>query len=290
MILGCTHYPLVAPMLQRMLGRGVTLVTSGAGVARSVERRADAARAAQPAAGEGDLPLPVHRRRRVVPRARHALSADAARRGDHVELGTAGRGVSDRAAPRAQLRPRCRPAAPGDDRAADFVRTATGSALISMGETRVICTASVAGERAALAGRLGPRLGHGRVRDAPRLDRRAQAARRQQGPARRAHGRDPAADRPLAARRGRLRGARRAHDLRRLRRPPGRRRHPLRLDHRRDGRAAARLRPSDRAGLARAHAADRHRRRRLVRDRRRRSRCSTSTTPRTRPPRSTPTS
>jgi glutamate racemase len=37
-ILGCTHYPLVAPMLQRMLGRGVTLVTSGAGVARSVER------------------------------------------------------------------------------------------------------------------------------------------------------------------------------------------------------------------------------------------------------------
>jgi glutamate racemase len=37
-ILGCTHYPLVAPMLQRMLGRGVTLVTSGQGVARSVER------------------------------------------------------------------------------------------------------------------------------------------------------------------------------------------------------------------------------------------------------------
>ena len=37
-ILGCTHYPLVAPMLQRSLGRDVTLVTSGAGVARSVER------------------------------------------------------------------------------------------------------------------------------------------------------------------------------------------------------------------------------------------------------------
>jgi len=37
-ILGCTHYPLVAPMLQRMLGRGVRLVSSGAGVARSVER------------------------------------------------------------------------------------------------------------------------------------------------------------------------------------------------------------------------------------------------------------
>jgi glutamate racemase len=37
-ILGCTHYPLVAPMLQRILGRGVALVTSGTGVARSVER------------------------------------------------------------------------------------------------------------------------------------------------------------------------------------------------------------------------------------------------------------
>lgn len=37
-ILGCTHYPLVAPMLQRTLGRGVTLVSSGTGVARSVER------------------------------------------------------------------------------------------------------------------------------------------------------------------------------------------------------------------------------------------------------------
>jgi glutamate racemase len=37
-ILGSTHYPLVAPMLQRMLGRGVRLVTSGAGVVRDVER------------------------------------------------------------------------------------------------------------------------------------------------------------------------------------------------------------------------------------------------------------
>ncbi len=37
-ILGSTHYPLCAPILQRMLGRGVTLVSAGAGVARSVER------------------------------------------------------------------------------------------------------------------------------------------------------------------------------------------------------------------------------------------------------------
>jgi glutamate racemase len=36
-ILGCTHYPLIAPMLQRMLGPTVTLVGSGAALARQVE-------------------------------------------------------------------------------------------------------------------------------------------------------------------------------------------------------------------------------------------------------------
>jgi glutamate racemase len=52
-ILGCTHYPLVAPMLQRMLGRGVGLVTSGEGVARSVERALTARGLLNPQAGEG---------------------------------------------------------------------------------------------------------------------------------------------------------------------------------------------------------------------------------------------
>jgi glutamate racemase len=36
-ILGCTHYPLISPMLQRMLGPDVTLVSSGAALARQVE-------------------------------------------------------------------------------------------------------------------------------------------------------------------------------------------------------------------------------------------------------------
>lgn len=36
-ILGCTHYPLISPMLQRMLGPGVTLVSSGGALARQVE-------------------------------------------------------------------------------------------------------------------------------------------------------------------------------------------------------------------------------------------------------------
>jgi glutamate racemase len=43
-ILGCTHYPLIRPMLQRIFGRGVTLITSAEETAREVadtlERRA----------------------------------------------------------------------------------------------------------------------------------------------------------------------------------------------------------------------------------------------------------
>jgi glutamate racemase len=35
-ILGCTHYPLIRPVLQRVLGRGVTLVFSAEETAREV--------------------------------------------------------------------------------------------------------------------------------------------------------------------------------------------------------------------------------------------------------------
>jgi glutamate racemase len=52
-ILGCTHYPLIAPMLQRTLGRGVRLVTSGWAVTRSVERALAARHLLNPATGEG---------------------------------------------------------------------------------------------------------------------------------------------------------------------------------------------------------------------------------------------
>jgi glutamate racemase len=52
-ILGCTHYPLVAPMLQRILGRGVALITSGTGVARSVERALAARGLLNPQPDEG---------------------------------------------------------------------------------------------------------------------------------------------------------------------------------------------------------------------------------------------
>jgi glutamate racemase len=38
-ILGCTHYPLVRPVLQRSLGRGVSIVTSGQAIADEVEAK-----------------------------------------------------------------------------------------------------------------------------------------------------------------------------------------------------------------------------------------------------------
>jgi glutamate racemase len=40
-VLGCTHYPLVAPMLQRILGRDVRLVTAGHAIAATAQRVLD---------------------------------------------------------------------------------------------------------------------------------------------------------------------------------------------------------------------------------------------------------
>jgi glutamate racemase len=53
LILGCTHYPLVAPMLQRILGRDVRLVTGGHAVAAAVQRTLESAGIAREPVGEG---------------------------------------------------------------------------------------------------------------------------------------------------------------------------------------------------------------------------------------------
>jgi glutamate racemase len=50
-ILGCTHYPLVAPMLQRTLGPGVRLVSSGEAMAASVADTLAARGLGRPAGG-----------------------------------------------------------------------------------------------------------------------------------------------------------------------------------------------------------------------------------------------
>jgi glutamate racemase len=53
LILGCTHYPLVAPMLQRILGRDVRLVSGGHAVAAAVQRTLEAAGLARDSVEEG---------------------------------------------------------------------------------------------------------------------------------------------------------------------------------------------------------------------------------------------
>jgi glutamate racemase len=52
-ILGCTHYPLVAPMLQRVLGRDVRLVTAGHAIAATAQRALEEAGLATGNDGEG---------------------------------------------------------------------------------------------------------------------------------------------------------------------------------------------------------------------------------------------
>ena len=147
-------------------------------------------------------------------------------------------------------RSRARRAAAGHDASPTSCRRRRGSALISVGRTQVICTASVEhgvprwmsgsgrGWVTAEYGMLPASTGQRKPRDSTR------------GRARRAHDRDPAADRPRAARHRRLRGARRAHRLPRLRRAGRRRRHPLRLDHRRaTSRSRGRWRSSSADGV-----------------------------------------
>ena len=125
-----------------------------------------------------------------------------------------------------------------------------GSVLYSQGKTKVLCTASLdegvprwmrdqgrgwlTAEYSLLPASTGERT------------QREASAGQAEGP----HGRDPAADRPGAARGDRLRGARRADALARLRRAPGRRRHALRGDLGRVGRGARGR--SARLGLSRA--------------------------------------
>jgi glutamate racemase len=53
LILGCTHYPLVAPMLQRILGRDVRLVSGGHAVAAAVQRTLEASSLARESREEG---------------------------------------------------------------------------------------------------------------------------------------------------------------------------------------------------------------------------------------------
>jgi glutamate racemase len=53
LVLGCTHYPLVGPMLQRILGRDVRLVTAGHAIAAAAQRQLAASGRGVERDGEG---------------------------------------------------------------------------------------------------------------------------------------------------------------------------------------------------------------------------------------------
>jgi glutamate racemase len=59
-VLGCTHYPLVRPILQRMLGRDVELISSGTPLARQVEHVLGARGLAHPRGDAQDDPQGAH--------------------------------------------------------------------------------------------------------------------------------------------------------------------------------------------------------------------------------------
>ena len=198
-----------------------------------------------------------------------------------------------RARPAAVRTPLSRPMPRLDGRAPDQLRPTTitrnfllhpeGSVLVEFGATKVICTATVEDKVPPFLKGQWLGLGHRRVRDAAPLDEHPHEPREPR--TERPLAGDPAPGRPRAARRHRPRQAGRAHRVARLRRDPGRRRHPHRGHHRRLRRAGRRARPHSRRQSHRRAARLRggHQRGR----RRAASRCSTSTTPRIRPPRST---
>ena len=230
-----------------MLGRGVEIVTSGAPLARQVEHVLGTRGLDSPRSGEGGYGF-------LCTGDAEAFRAQGTRflqlplgEVEHGAAAASAAGGGGRvSAPRAQRRPRAGELRPVDDRArlrahrdrlgADLLRRDARD-LHGLGR-RSPCRAGWRGK-----GRGWVTAEYGML---PASTGERKAARRHQGPRRRPHRRDPAADRPLAARRRRLRGARRAHDLHRLRRADGRRRHPLRVDHRRLRRARARAAPARR--------------------------------------------
>ena len=67
-ILGCTHYPLIRPVLQRVFGRDVTLVFSAEETAREVDETLRRKGWENDRGPRGRLPLPHDRRPRALPR------------------------------------------------------------------------------------------------------------------------------------------------------------------------------------------------------------------------------
>ena len=80
-ILGCTHYPLIRPIFQRVFGRGVTLVFSAEETAREVAETLARKGIENGEAREGSYRFLTTGEPAALPHARRALPPAAARRG-----------------------------------------------------------------------------------------------------------------------------------------------------------------------------------------------------------------
>ncbi len=162
-----------------------------------------------------------------------------------------------------------------------FSHHAEGSALIRMGGTEVLCTASVEGRVPGFPARPGEgwvTAEYGMLPRATHTPRRPRGGARQ---AVRPHAGNPAPDRPQPARRGGPQGDGRDDDHARLRRAERRWRHALRRDHRRlCGAGAGASANCGAHQRAEGRPADRPGRRGVLRHVARACRCSISITPR----------
>ena len=136
-ILGCTHYPLIRPILQRVFGRGVTLVFSAEETAREVAETLERKGIENDGGARGRVPLPHDRRPGALPRDGPALPA-APDRGGRARRGRRARGGRHEA--RRQARPdQLREL----DIVPDYLEQPHGSVLYAQGKTIVLCTATV---------------------------------------------------------------------------------------------------------------------------------------------------
>ena len=172
-ILGCTHYPMIRRVFERAFGRGTTLVYSADETAREVAETLARKGVGNDEGREGSIRFLTTGAARGVPGARGALppAADPQRRaGDRPRAragalmtccqrrrGHPGPPPASSVSP-AGARVARGPCRDGDgvsregrrvdelrpvELVTDFVEQAAGSALISFGRTRVLCTASV---------------------------------------------------------------------------------------------------------------------------------------------------
>ena len=138
-ILGCTHYPLIRKIFERVFGRDVTLVFSAEETAREVAETLARKGVENERGRDGRLPLPHHRRPGGLPRARPPLPAAPRARRRARDRGDArgGCGVSSREGGRRPDQLRSISFEP------DYLENPHGSVVITQGRTKVLCTAMV---------------------------------------------------------------------------------------------------------------------------------------------------